>query len=71
MNELHYKGLLFDSLTYRFKDYQARVFDIEVKEYKHKYNVSELDARRVVRDRHIRDFMRFKELLDEAIGEHD
>lgn len=71
MDELHYKGLLFDSLVYRFKDYQARAFDMEVKEYKNRCNVSELDARIVIHDRHNRDFMRFKELLDEAMGEHD
>lgn len=31
----------------------------------------ESDARRIVKDRHDRDLMRFIEILNEAIGEHD
>lgn len=31
----------------------------------------ESDARNIVRDRHNRDLMRFIEILNEAIGEHD
>jgi hypothetical protein len=31
----------------------------------------EPDARRIVSDRHNRDLMRFIEILNEAIGEHD
>lgn len=67
----HIKGYMFDSLVYRFKDYQARAFRSEVVEYKHKHNVPDLEAMRVVRDRHNRDLMRFIQILDEAIGEHD
>ena len=68
---VHTKGFMFDSLVYRFKDYQARAFQMEVIDYKNKRNVSELDARNVIRDRHDRDLMRFIQILDEAIGEHD
>ena len=67
----HIKGYIFDSLVYRFKDYQARAFRAEVVEYKHNHNVPDLEAMRVVRDRHNRDLMRFIQILDEAIGEHD
>ena len=67
----HIKGYMFDSLIYRFKDYQARAFRAEVLEYKHSHNVPELDAMMVVRDRHNRDLVRFIQILDEAIGEHD
>ena len=67
----HIKGYMFDSLIYRFKDYQARAFRAEVLEYKHNRNVPEIDAMMVVRDRHNRDLMRFIQILDEAIGEHD
>lgn len=67
----HIKGYMFDSLIYRFKDYQARAFRAEVVEYKHNHNASDLEAMRVVRDRHNRDLMRFIQILDEAIGEHD
>ena len=67
----HIKGYMFDSLIYRFKDYQARAFRAEVHEYKHSHNVPELYAMMVVRDRHNRDLVRFIQILDEAIGEHD
>ena len=69
--DIHTKGYMYDSLVYRFKDYQNRAFPMEVLDYKNSHNVSELDARRVIKDRHERDFMRFIEILNEAIGEHD
>lgn len=67
----HLKGYMFDSLVYRFKDYQARAFQAEVQDYKYKRNCCEHEARERVQDRHIRDLMRFIQILDEAIGEHD
>ena len=66
----HMKGYMFDSLVYRFKDYQSRVFQIEVLDLKNQ-GKTELDARKIVKDRHNRDLMRFIEILNEAIGEHD
>lgn len=69
--EKHLKGYMFDSLVYRFKDYQAKAFPMEIIDLKNRRNCSELDARRVIEDRHNRDLMRFIEILDEAIGEHD
>ena len=68
---IHLKGFMFDSLVYRFKDYQARAFQMEVIDLKNSRNISELDAREKIRDRHNRDLMRFIQILDEAIGEHD
>lgn len=65
------RGFAFDSLIYRFKDYQARAFQAEVVDYKYKYNASEIEARERVRDRHNRDLMRFIQILDSVIGEHD
>ena len=70
-NNKHFKGYLYDSLVYRFKDYQERAFPLEVMDYKYKNNVSEIDARMKVRDRYDRDLMRFIDILNEAIGEHD
>lgn len=67
----HIKGYMFDSLVYRFKDYQARAFHAEVLEYKRNHNAPELEAMIIVRDQHNRDLMRFIQILDEAIGEHD
>ena len=65
------QGYAFDSLVYRFKDYQSRAFQSEVVDYKYRKNVSELEARHRVKDKHDRDLMRFIQILDSVIGEHD
>ena len=70
-NSKHSKGFMFDSLVYRFKDYQSRAFMAEVNDYKYSHAVSEMEAHQRVKDRHNRDLMRFIQILDEAIGEHD
>lgn len=70
-DQKHLKGYLFDSLVYRFKDYQARAFQVEVNDYRFTHSCSESEAREKVRSRHNRDLMRFIAILDEAIGEHD
>ena len=66
----HMKGYMFDSLVYRFKDYQSRAFQMEVLDLKNQ-GKTELDARKIVKNRHDRDLMRFIEILNEAIGDHD
>lgn len=65
------RGFAFDSLVFRFKDYQARAFQSEVVDYKYKHNTSEVEARQHVKDMHNRDLMRFIQILDSIIGEHD
>ena len=70
-SEKHVKGYMFDSLVYRFKDYQSRAFSHEVIQIKHQRNLSQLEAEEKIKDRHNRDLMRFIQILDEAIGEHD
>lgn len=71
-DDKHLKGYMFDSLIYRFMHYQQKAFDLEVKEYRYKHSLaSELDARNYVQERHNRDLIRFIEILNEAIGEHD
>ena len=70
-NSKHSKGFMFDSLVYRFKDYQSLAFMAEVNDYKYSHAVSEMEARQQVHRRHDRDLMRFIQILDEAIGEHD
>ena len=67
----HMKGFMFDSLVFRFKEYQAKAFQSDVADYKYRYNTSDREARDRVQDRHNRDLMRFINILDEAIGEHD
>lgn len=70
-DDKHLKGYMFDSLIYRFKDYQAKAFQAEVMDYKYKRNCSDLEARKFVEGRHTRDLMRFIDILNEAIGDHD
>lgn len=70
-NDKHLKGYMFDSLIYRFKDYQHKAFDYEVMLYKDKKNLSRVEAEIAITNRHERDLMRFIEILNEAIGEHD
>ena len=69
--QIHSRGFAYDSLIYRFKDYQSRAFQAEVIDYKYHRNCSEIEARERVKDRHNRDLMRFIEILNEVIGEHD
>ena len=64
------KGYAYDSLIYRFKDYQSRAYQLEVSDYKYKHNTGEMEAREKVRDRHNRDLIRFIQILDSVIGEH-
>lgn len=68
---IHTKGFAFDSLVFRFKEYQAKAFQSEVTDFKYNHNASELEARKRVTDRHNRDLMRFIQILDSVIGEHD
>ena len=67
----HLKGFMFDSLVYRFKDYQSRAFNYEVMQLRHDRNLPQIDAEEKIKDRHNRDLIRFIQILDEAIGEHD
>ena len=65
------KGYAFDSLIFRFKEYQAKAFESEVREFQHMRNCSDGEARKRIKDRHDRDLMRFIQILDSVIGEHD
>ena len=70
-NDKHLKGYMFDSLIYRFKDYQRKAFNYDVMLYKAQKNLPRIDAEIAIKDRYKRDLMRFIQILDEAIGEHD
>ena len=43
-NDNHLKGYMFDSLIYRFKNYQHKAFNYDVMLYKAQKNISHLDA---------------------------
>ena len=64
--EGHYKGLLFDSLVYRYKNAREKLAIYEEQERKKKgerFEHIEQNAQR--------DIMKFVEILNEAIGDHD
>lgn len=69
-SDKHMKGFMFDSLVFRFKEYQAKAFENDVRECMYRGSSRE-DAHSKVHSRHTRDLMRFIEILEEAIGEHD
>ena len=62
-DEKHLKGYMFDSLVYRYQVARYSLADYEAKE-KGK-NISH------EREYAKRDIMRFIQILDEAMGEHD
>ena len=62
---------MFDSLVYRFKDYQSRAFMSEVSDLMYNRGLSQVEARDRIKSQHNRDLMRFIQILDEAMGEHD
>lgn len=65
------KGYMFDSLVYRFKDAQNKSFMSEVHNFKSEKYCTEGEAINKIKNRQNRDLMRFIQILDEAIGEHD
>lgn len=66
----HLKGYMFDSLVFRFKEYQAKALPTDVNELLAK-GFTRDEAHKRAQSRHERDMMRFIQILDEAIGEHD
>lgn len=68
----HTKGLLFDSLAYRYIVAREGKRQSEIEEGK-RYNVKDNWDRiiKYANDSYKRDLLKFLELLDEAIGEHD
>lgn len=69
--EKHTKGYIYDSLCYRYQlaRYKAMKEDIEM--YINSKGYSKREAENAARDLYERDCMRFYQILDEAIGEHD
>lgn len=61
-HEKHLKGYMYDSLVYRYKDALYRAYSCEAR--LDKYG-------RFLEEAMNRDLMRFIQILDEAIGEHD
>lgn len=70
-HEKHLKGYIFDSLVYRYQLalYKASLKDTE--DIMMEKCISRKDAEAKARRNYNRDLMRFCEILNEAIGEHD
>lgn len=64
----HLKGYIFDSLVYRYKLAREQAMQYELMIAKKEGNSRKEETIRHIADR---DVMRFIEILDEAIGEHD
>ena len=62
-NEKHLKGYIYDSLVYRYQLARYTVADLEAQN-----NGTSIEKERRFAQR---DIMRFTQILDEAIGEHD
>lgn len=69
--EKHIKGYMFDSLVYRYQLARYKACETEVNDLMLKYNISQQEAHHKAKDLYERDVMRFIQILDEAIGEHD
>ena len=67
----HLKGYIYDSLVYRYQlaRYKASLKDAD--DIMEKENISRREAEAEARFNYDRDLMRFCEILNEAIGEHD
>lgn len=68
----HLKGYMYDSLIYRYKYAREKLAELEYKEQGiiGKDN-SDYKTLKFYRDLANRDVVRFIQILDEAIGEHD
>lgn len=64
----HLKGYMYDSLIYRYKLARHKMTEFEIAEAKKTYSCRNYDHFISMEER---DVMRFIEILDEAIGEHD
>ena len=68
-NNKHLKGYMFDSLVYRYKYVREKLAELEFRD--NAKTGSDFQPLSFYRDRANRDIMRFIQILDEAIGEHD
>lgn len=67
----HMKGYIFDSLVYRYKIALEDTVVTRAERYQQDKFCSKKEAEMYVRNLNNRDLMRFVQILDEAMGEHD
>lgn len=70
-NDKHLKGYMYDSLCYRYQLARYKACEADVMDLVMTKGLSKREAEAKARDLYERDCMRFYQILDEAIGEHD
>lgn len=70
-NEKHLKGYMYDSLVYRYQLALYKAKEVEARDLMINRNLSRQEAEAEARKGYNRDLVRFCQILDEAIGEHD
>lgn len=70
-NEKHLKGYMYDSLVYRYQLALYKASETEARDLMINKNLTRPEAEAQARKNYNRDLMRFCQILDEAIGEHD
>lgn len=69
--EKHTKGYMYDSLCYRYQLARYKAMSDDIEKYINSRGYSRKEAENAARELCERDCMRFYQILDEAIGEHD
>lgn len=70
-NEKHLKGYMYDSLVYRYQLALYKASETEARDLMINKNLTRPEAEAQARKNYNRDLVRFCQILDEAIGEHD
>ena len=70
-NEKHLKGYMYDSLVYRYQLALYKASETEARDLMITKNLTRPEAEAQARKNYNRDLVRFCQILDEAIGEHD
>lgn len=70
-NNKHLKGYMYDSLCYRYQLARYKACEADAMDLVMTKNLSKREAEAKARDLYERDCIRFYQILDEAIGEHD
>lgn len=70
-NDKHLKGYMYDSLCYRYQLARYKACEADAMDLVMTKGLSKREAEAKARDHYKRDCIRFYQILDEAIGEHD
>ena len=70
-SDKHLKGYMYDSLCYRYQLARYKACEADAMDLVMTKGLSKREAEAKARDLYERDCMRFYQILDEAIGEHD